>query len=136
MGFYCFDIFGYKKRGFCATLLSSSQVFIFLKPVLSFFPESRLFSFQSVLSLSCFTPPLSLILSVTQLWSRVSKPSRARGRVGLYGFIFVQTFTMSYNGVFSFAWAPCIYKVYLVYRELCHLVLYTCPIVLPLIAGL
>ena len=33
-------------------------------------------------------------------------------------------------------WAPCIYKVYLVYRELCHLVLYTCPIVLPLIAGL
>ena len=33
-------------------------------------------------------------------------------------------------------WAPCIYKVYLVYRELYHLVLYTCPIVLPLIAGL
>ena len=93
MGFYCFDIFGYKKRGFCATLLSSYQVFIFLKPVFSFFPESRLFSFQSV-CLSCFTPPLSLILSVTQPWSRVSKPSRARGRVGLYGFIFVQAFTM------------------------------------------
>ena len=34
------------------------------------------------------------------------------------------------------AWAPCIYKVYLVYRELCHLVQYTCPIVLPLISGL
>ena len=34
------------------------------------------------------------------------------------------------------AWAPCIYKVYLVYRELCHLVQYTCPIVLPLIGGL
>ena len=32
--------------------------------------------------------------------------------------------------------APCIYKVYLVYRELCHLVQYTCPIVLPLISGL
>ena len=27
-------------------------------------------------------------------------------------------------------------KVYLVYRELCHLVQYTCPIVLPLISGL
>ena len=34
------------------------------------------------------------------------------------------------------AWAPCIYKVYLVYRELCLLVQYTCPIVLPLISGL
>ena len=34
------------------------------------------------------------------------------------------------------ALAPCIYKVYLVYRELCHLVQYTCPIVLPLISGL
>ena len=34
------------------------------------------------------------------------------------------------------AWAPCIYKVYLVYRELCHLVQYTCPIVLLLISGL
>ena len=34
------------------------------------------------------------------------------------------------------AWAPCIYKVYLVYRELCHLVQYTRPIVLPLIGGL
>ena len=33
------------------------------------------------------------------------------------------------------AWAPCIYKVYLVYRELYHLVQYTCPIVLPLISG-
>ena len=33
-------------------------------------------------------------------------------------------------------WAPSIYKVYLVYRELYHLVLYTCPIVLLLIAGL
>ena len=29
-----------------------------------------------------------------------------------------------------------IYKVYLVYRELCHLVQYTCPIALPLISGL
>ena len=28
------------------------------------------------------------------------------------------------------------YKVYLVYRELCHLVQYTCPIILPLISGL
>ena len=34
------------------------------------------------------------------------------------------------------ACAPCIYKVYLVYRELCHLVQYTCPIVLSLIGGL
>ena len=34
------------------------------------------------------------------------------------------------------AWVPCIYKVYLAYRELCHLVQYTCPIVLPLISGL
>ena len=33
-------------------------------------------------------------------------------------------------------WAPCIYKVYLVYRELCHLVQYTCPIALLLIGGL
>ena len=33
------------------------------------------------------------------------------------------------------AWEPCIYKVYLVYRELCHLVQYACPIVLPLISG-
>ena len=33
------------------------------------------------------------------------------------------------------AWAPCI-QVYLVYRELCHLVQYTCPIFLPLIRGL
>ena len=29
-----------------------------------------------------------------------------------------------------------IYKVYLVYKELCHLVQYTCPIVLPLISEL
>ena len=29
-----------------------------------------------------------------------------------------------------------VYKVYLVYRELCHLVQYTCPIILPLISGL
>ena len=29
-----------------------------------------------------------------------------------------------------------VYKVYLVYRELCHLVQYTCPIVLLLISGL
>ena len=28
------------------------------------------------------------------------------------------------------------YKVYLVYRELCHLVQYTCPIILLLISGL
>ena len=34
------------------------------------------------------------------------------------------------------SWAPRIYKVYLVYRELCHLVHYTCPIILPLIGGL
>ena len=33
------------------------------------------------------------------------------------------------------AWAPCIYKVYLVYRELCHLVQYTCPIVLQLLVA-
>ena len=32
------------------------------------------------------------------------------------------------------AWALCI-LVYLVHRELCHLVQYTCPIVLPLISG-
>ena len=41
--------------------------------------------------------------------------------------------------------APCVggeghgrlvYKIYLVYRELCLLVQYTCPIVLPLISGL
>ena len=29
-----------------------------------------------------------------------------------------------------------VYQIYLVYRELCHLVQYTCPIVLPLINGL
>ena len=29
-----------------------------------------------------------------------------------------------------------VYQIYLVYRELCHLVQYTCPIVLPLISGL
>ena len=34
------------------------------------------------------------------------------------------------------AWAPCIDKVYLVYRKLCQLVQYTCPIVLQLIGGL
>ena len=35
------------------------------------------------------------------------------------------------------AWAPCIYiKVYLIYRELCHLVQYTCPIVLLVISSL
>ena len=34
------------------------------------------------------------------------------------------------------AWAPRIYKVYLVYRELCYFVQCTCPIVLLLISGL
>ena len=29
-----------------------------------------------------------------------------------------------------------VYQIYLVYRELCHLVQYTCPIVLLLISGL
>ena len=29
-----------------------------------------------------------------------------------------------------------VYQIYLVYRELCHLVRYTCPIVLLLISGL
>ena len=34
------------------------------------------------------------------------------------------------------AWAPCIYKVYLVYRELCHSLEYTCPIALLFVNGL
>ena len=71
----------------------------------------------------------------------VSTASVSKGWGGLEGRIGLPAYAASTLSLWVLrglrgAWAPCIYRVYLVYRELCHLVQYTCPIILPLTSAI
>ena len=73
--------------------------------------------------------------------SYVQLPLRARGGglegcIGLPALQSVPCLSGSCMGGEGHGHLIYIYKVYLIYRELCHMVQYTCPIVLPLISGL
>ena len=70
----------------------------------------------------------------------VSTASLSKGWGGLEGRIGLPAFQpvpcQSGSCVGGEGHGRLVYLIYLVYRELCHLVQYACPIVLPLIIGL
>ena len=65
----------------------------------------------------------------------VSTASVSKGWGGLAGRIGLPAFAASTLSL-GVLHGRLVYQIYLVYRELCLLVRYTCPIVLPLISGL
>ena len=89
-------------------------------------------------NISYIKGPAQVLIIIHHLHVSTASPSKGggglEGRIGLPALQPVPCLSGSCMG--REGHGHLVYQIYLVYRELCHLVQYTCPIVLPLISGL